>query len=174
MKKLILIVTLAFSTIAGAQNSDYTLELSMFQGMNTRVGMFDAQLTFDNGLFVDAGIFGVNHFYPDWKGGKADDYANLFVGIHHKPVQSGPLAPLTWELGLGFVADGMGETWYLPSVRTVDFAFRNVLRYPVQLSDQIVLSADFGNQFAVGSDNNMKYDISNIWFVGLTSTWVIK
>jgi len=174
MKKLILIVTLAFSTIAGAQNSDYTLELSMFQGINTRVGMFDAQLTFDNGLFVDASIFGVNHFYPDWKGEKSDDYANLFVGIHRKPLQNSPLSSLTWELGLGFVADGMGETWYLPSVRTVDFAFRNVLRIPVQVYDKIVLSADFGNQFAIGSANNMKYDISNIWFVGVSSTWVIK
>lgn len=174
MKKLLLVATVLISTLGVAQHNDYSLELSMFQGMNTRVGMFDAKLKFNNGLFVDAGIYGVNHFYPDWRGTKADDYGNLFVGSHRKPFKTGQLAALSLESGLGFVVDGMGEKWYLPSVRTVDFAFRNVLRYPVQLSDKVILSADLGNQLAIGSDNNMKYAVSNIWFVGLTSTWVIK
>jgi hypothetical protein len=174
MKKLILIATIALSNLAGAQNNDYTLELSMFQGLNTRVGMFDAQLTFDNGLFVDAGVYGMNHFFPDYTGGRADDYVNLFVGYHFKPVTSGELAPLVWEIGAGFVADGTGETFTSPTIRTVDVAFRNVLRYPVQISDRFVLSADIGNQFAVGSSNNLKYDFNNIWFVGLTSTLVLK
>jgi hypothetical protein len=174
MKKLLIIAAVLMTTLGVAQNKDYTLELSMFQGMNTRVGMFDVKLKHENGLFVDAGIYGVNHFYPDWRGTKADDYGNFFLGSHRQPFKKGPLAPLTWESGLGFVVDGKGEEWYMPSVRTVDFAFRNVVRYPVQLSDKIVLSADFGNQFAVGSSNNLKYETSSIWFVGLTSTWIIK
>lgn len=174
MKKLILIATLAFSTFAGAQNNDYTLELSMFQGLNQRVGMFDAQLTLDNGLYVDAGIYGMNHFFPDYTGGKADDYVNLFVGYQLSPVSAGPLAPLQLEVGAGFVADGTGETFSSPTIRSVDIAFRSMLSYPLEISEKFNLSADIGTQLALGSQNNLKYDVSNIWFIGLTSTWVIK
>jgi hypothetical protein len=174
MKKLILIITMAFSTIVDAQEKDYTFELSAFQGMNTRMGMFDGQLTFDNGFFINAGIYGLNHFYPDWKGTKADDFANLFIGTSHHPTTFAPLSDLVWEIGVGITVDGMGETWYQPSIRTMDLAFRNVLRYPVRLTDKWIVSADLGNQIAIGSPENTKYEVNNLWFVGLTGTWRVK
>ena len=174
MKKVILIATLAFSTVAGAQNNDYTVELSMFQGINTRVGMFDAQLSMDNGFYVNAGIYGMNHFFPDYTGGRADDYVNLFVGYQFNPITTGALAPLKVKLGTGFVGDGTGAKWTSPTILTMDAAYRGVLSYPLEISDQFKVSADIGYQYAIGSKSNLKYDTSSLLFVGLTSTWVIK
>lgn len=174
MKKSVFIIAMAISSIVVAQEKDYTIELSAFQGMNTRMGMFDAQLTFDNGFFVNAGIYGLNHYYPDWNGTKADDFANLFIGTSYHPTTFAPLSALIWEIGVGTTADGMGEKWYQPSLRTMDLAFRNVLRYPIQVTDKMIISADLGNQIAIGSPENMKYEVNDIWFVGVTGTWRVK